>query len=149
MFSISISTVTSSLTGIRITESCDSNLGMPVFVLQCIQIDLAGEAGLRIDKSTWVWQLRGQTDAWYRETSYMCVCIYIYFFSHSSTAVSLPLNQFTANKKFIMLFKIGFFFTSLLILGALCKSLQEQEDGERRRKRKKKGADIRKWDKEK
>lgn len=72
--------------------------------------------------------------AWYTGTS--CVYIFIYLFivffflqPYSCQPSPWISNQFTADKKFILLFKIGFFFSALPIVGAVCKSLREREDG--------------------
>ncbi len=142
VFSISMILFTSSPTGLRSPESCDINLCWQfLFCGAFFQIDFVGEAALWIDNSAWVWQLRGQTQAWYTQT----LSIYI-FFSCCHTAVSHPaelsINSLLIKNLFRYL-RLLFFSPSLLIVEAVCKSLEEREDGEREGKERLRRKEVR------
>lgn len=118
----------------RRTGSCDGTPRCHILARGTVfKIDFAREAGLWIDKSAWVWQLRGQTGLIHTDLMriYIYLFTYLVFFLQPYSCQPSPwiINQFTADKKFILLFKIGFFFSALPIVGAVCKSLREREDG--------------------
>lgn len=118
----------------RRNGSCDGTLRCHILARGTVfQIDFARKAAPWIDKSARVWQLRGQTGLIHRDLAriYIYLLIYSFFFLQPYSCQPSPWisNQFTADKKFILLFKIGFFFSALPIVGAVCKSLREREDG--------------------
>lgn len=127
-----MTTLTTSLTGIRAPESCDGNPVLPGFALQRILSDwFFSRAGLQIDNSAWVWQLRGQTD-----TQTSCVSFFPAALQLSAFSPELPINSQLIKNLFCYL-RLAF-FAALLIVEAVCKSLQKREEKERLRGRKKK-----------
>lgn len=92
---------------------------LPVFVLRRILSNwFCRRAGLRIDNSAWVWQLRGQTETWYTQTYFS----FFLFFPQPYSCQPSPwiINQFAADKKFISLFKVCFFFSPPSLLWRQC-----------------------------
>lgn len=93
------------------------------------------------------------------------MCLYYYFFiyfflqPYSCQPSHWIINQFTADKKFILLFKIGFFFSSPSLLWGQCvnhyRGVRMEgkkwkfEEKVREEKERKRGADIHEWHKKK
>lgn len=127
--------------GIQSPESCDCHLCCCFFFYSRFsKIDCIRRAGLQIDTSAWVWQLRGQRQALNRHKSHVLLLFFLQ--PYSGQPLHWIINQFTADKKFISLFKI---ILPPPIVEAVCKSLEESKGGKSERKRKGGG----KWEREK
>lgn len=145
-------------------ESWGGKPALPLLVLRHILPNWfsSGGAGLRIDNSAWVWQLRVTHTHTHTDTPH--VYIASFFSPCSPTAVSLPpelsINSLLIKNLFCYL-RWAFIFSSTsstssfsLVVKAACKSWRErgEEKGwgkSDRRKEKKRVADIHKWERDK